>query len=88
MFGKTAIKTICESIKVLMEEHQDDLIRAYGNADKALNVSVGAKIEPHEQAEFKITTSISFVAERITDNTVDFVDDDQQELFGAENGAA
>ena len=81
--GHTTIQNIAEQFRKSLLERLRDLDQAYLEMgdDAKLHVAFALDIEPGQETDFKIGYSLAFVAKKISDKGVIFVDDAQGNLF-------
>ena len=81
--GAKTFNEIGAAVGAMLNEYQSDLQTAYGNVEKDLSLSIGIKIEDTVDGN-RVQISLSFVKEKIKDQVVRIVKEDQGELFGDE----
>ena len=78
--GRLTIEAISGSIKRQLIEHEFKLDEAYRKAEGSFDITLKAKVTPSKGGN-EIQTSISFVAEKISDTVKFHVDEEQRSLF-------
>lgn len=75
-----------EQLRKSLLERLSELDTAYLEMgdDAKLHVAFAFDIEPGEKTDFKIGHSLTFVAKKISDKGVIFVDDSQGNLYGGD----
>lgn len=82
--GKKTFDAIGGAIASLLTEYKDDLNVAYENAENALAISIGIKIDPTPEGNrSKIT--LNFVKEKVKDQAIRIVREEQMEMFSGES---
>ncbi len=81
--GHTTIQNIAEQLRKSLLERLSELDKAYLEMgdDAKLHVAFAFDIESGQKTDFKIGHSLTFVAKKISDKGVIFVDDVQGSLF-------
>ena len=79
--GTKTFNAIGIAIEGILNEYQADLQAAYANAEKNLSLSINVKIESTPEGN-RAAISLSFVKEKIKDQVVRIVNENQKELFG------
>lgn len=81
--GHTTVQKITDQLKKSLLERLPELDTAYLEMgdDAKLHVAYAFDIEPGQKTDFKIGHSLTFVAKKISDKGVIFVDDIQGRLF-------
>lgn len=78
--GEKSIAMAAEQVVELLAAHRANINVAFIRAAGDLDVTLKVKFKPWKGSN-KIMSSISFTAEKITDQTDGIVDEDQGEMF-------
>jgi len=85
--GPKTIETINDSVAYMLTQYQTQINEAWQLCgEDPLTISIGVKLETGEDADTEITTKFSFVKEKVKDQTIRKVSEDQQELFRVNKG--
>ena len=79
--GENVIAGIVKQLEGHLKDYMTQIDEAYcGQEDDMLNISLGAKLSPDANG-IKITTSMSFVADKVKDGGIIVVNENQKKLF-------
>lgn len=79
--GEQTLKKASDLLGGLLFDYQKEIDEAYTKLPGKFHITLGLDIEPGQSAEFKLSGSIDFIAERIKDKAITMSDEDQGSLF-------
>ena len=79
--GEKTLQKATDLLGGLLFDYQGEIDEAYTKMPGKFHVALGLDFEPGQSAEFKISGTIDFIAERIKDKAITMSDERQMPLF-------
>lgn len=85
--GEKTMNAISDSVDYMLTNYQKEINEAWNMAgDDPLKITIGIKLDVSKFGDTEITTNFTFVKERVKDQSIKNVNEDQAELFEVKTG--